>query len=101
MIDDILTVMWKERKGLLRYQGSRRTTILNLVVLVPTLSIIMPLVAGREWGDSFQVLIAALVLPVLLVGLHIPDSFAGERERHTLETLLSSRLPDQAILFGK
>ncbi|MAG37307.1 MAG: ABC-2 type transporter, partial [Dehalococcoidia bacterium] len=27
--------------------------------------------------------------------------FAGERERHTLETLLASRLPDRAILFGK
>ncbi len=31
----------------------------------------------------------------------MPDSFAGERERHTLETLLASRLPDHAILSGK
>jgi ABC-2 type transport system permease protein len=31
----------------------------------------------------------------------VADSFAGERERHTLETLLASRLPDKAILFGK
>jgi ABC-2 type transport system permease protein len=31
----------------------------------------------------------------------IPDSFAGERERHTLETLLASRLSDRAILIGK
>jgi ABC-2 type transport system permease protein len=31
----------------------------------------------------------------------IPDSFAGERERHTLTTLLASRLPDRAILLGK
>jgi ABC-type Na+ efflux pump permease subunit len=30
-----------------------------------------------------------------------PDTFAGERERHTLETLLASRLSDQAILIGK
>ena len=29
------------------------------------------------------------------------DSFAGERERHTLETLLASRLSDRAILLGK
>jgi ABC-2 type transport system permease protein len=35
------------------------------------------------------------------VGIAIPESFAGERERHTLETLLASRLPDRAILFGK
>jgi ABC-2 type transport system permease protein len=31
----------------------------------------------------------------------IPDSFAGERERKTLETLLASRLPDRAIVLGK
>ncbi len=37
----------------------------------------------------------------MLVGMTIPESFAGERERHTLATLLASRLPDRAILFGK
>lgn len=29
------------------------------------------------------------------------NAFAGERENHTLETLLATRLSDQAILFGK
>jgi ABC-2 type transport system permease protein len=37
----------------------------------------------------------------LLVSTLIADSFAGERERHTLETLLASRLPDDVILLGK
>jgi ABC-2 type transport system permease protein len=37
----------------------------------------------------------------LLTSTIIADSFAGERERHTLETLLASRLSDRAILFGK
>jgi ABC-2 type transport system permease protein len=40
-------------------------------------------------------------MPVIVVGITIPESFAGERERHTLGTLLASRLPDRAILFGK
>ncbi len=40
-------------------------------------------------------------MPLLLVGVTVPESFAGERERHTLPTLLASRLPDRAILFGK
>ena len=31
----------------------------------------------------------------------IGDAIAGERERHTLETLLASRISDQAILLGK
>jgi ABC-2 type transport system permease protein len=37
----------------------------------------------------------------MLVSGVVADSFAGERERHTLETLLASRLSDQSILAGK
>jgi ABC-2 type transport system permease protein len=51
--------------------------------------------------DTAWSLIGSLVVPLLLVGTTIPESFAGERERHTLSTLLASRLPDRAILFGK
>jgi ABC-2 type transport system permease protein len=40
-------------------------------------------------------------LPVVIVGTVVPDAVAGERERRTLSTLLASRLPDRAILYGK
>ena len=40
-------------------------------------------------------------LTIVVVAIMVPNSFAGERERHTLQTLLASRLPDRAILFGK
>ncbi|MDO9108458.1 MAG: ABC transporter permease subunit, partial [Coriobacteriia bacterium] len=40
-------------------------------------------------------------LPLFLVSALVADSFAGERERHTLETLLTTALSDRAILFGK
>ena len=36
-----------------------------------------------------------------MVNSVVADSFAGGRERHTLETLLASRLSDRAILIGK
>ena len=39
--------------------------------------------------------------PAILLLNYAADTFAGERERHTLETLLASRLPDAAILLGK
>src|SRR5262249_24030532 len=42
-----------------------------------------------------------LLLPYVILQTVIADSFAGERQRHTLETLLASRLSDRAILFGK
>jgi len=40
-------------------------------------------------------------IPMIMVMAVVADSFAGERERHTLETLLASRLSDKVILFGK
>jgi ABC-2 type transport system permease protein len=100
MRDDILTVMWKERKGMLRMKGRRTQTL--LMMLTPLLlAIYMPWSAGLDWVDRSESLLIALIVPFMLVGTTIPDSFAGERERHTLPTLLASRLPDRAILFGK
>lgn len=99
-MNDILTVMWKERKGLFRYKGSR--TRFLLVLLTPVLlAVVMPWQWGAEWVEEIPTVILAALIPMILVGVTIPDSFAGERERHTLETLLASRLPDRAILFGK
>ena len=98
---DILTVMWKERKGLLRYQGSRTRAVLGLLIPVVMLGIYLPLQIGRALVEGPWSLLASVFIPMMLVGMMIPESFAGERERHTLGTLLASRLPDRAILFGK
>lgn len=100
MRDDILTVMWKERKGLLHYRGSRTRFLLTLLSPI-ILAIWIPLDSGRDWLDGPPAILIAAVIPIILVAITVPDSFAGERERHTLETLLSSRLPDRAILLGK
>ena len=65
------------------------------------MAILLPWDSGLRWVESYVSLLIACAIPVLLVAMLIPNSFAGERERHTLETLLASRLPDWAILFGK
>jgi ABC-2 type transport system permease protein len=61
----------------------------------------MPIQIGEDWLTTAFSLFASVIMPFLLVGMTVPESFAGERERHTLDTLLASRLPDRAILFGK
>jgi ABC-2 type transport system permease protein len=101
MLADVLTVMWKERKGLLRYQGSRARAMLGLVIPMAMLGIYLPLQIGRALVEGPWSLLASVFIPMMMVGMTIPESFAGERERHTLGTLLGSRLPDRAILFGK
>jgi len=45
--------------------------------------------------------VLGIVMPMVVVGVIVPDAIAGERERRTLTTLLASRLPDRAILAGK
>jgi ABC-2 type transport system permease protein len=54
--------------------------------------------AGGDWSIS---LVFLIWLPFLFSANIIADTVAGERERHTLETLLASRLPDRAIVLGK
>ncbi len=101
MLSDVWIVMWKEMKGLLRYQGSRTRSLLGFLIPMVMLGIYLPLQIGRALVEGPWSLLASVFIPMMMVGMTIPESFAGERERHTLETLLASRLTDRAILFGK
>jgi ABC-2 type transport system permease protein len=101
MIFDVLTVMWKESQGLIRYQGSLSKTMLSLLIPVVMMGIYLPIQIGRALIEGPWSILISVFIPMMLVGMTIPESFAGERERHTLGTLLASRLPDRAILFGK
>ncbi|MDA8216964.1 MAG: ABC transporter permease [Dehalococcoidales bacterium] len=100
MIGDIWTVAWKEWKHLFA-QGGRRGGLLSMLVFVGVFGVFLPLQTGRDWVASPLGLVYWAWVPLFLVIGLIADAFAGERERHTLETLLASRLSDKAILFGK
>lgn len=99
MIADIATVMWKEWKEFLVWGGSRGK--IGLLIFVGVFGVFLPLQMGRAWVESPIVLAYWAWVPMFLVTSVIADSIAGERERHTLETLLASQLSDRAILFGK
>ena len=101
MTTDIATVMWKEWKELLDSQFSPRGGLLFLIVVLAVFGIIVPLQEGAGWAASPLPLLNAVWLPFFFLNGLVVDSFAGERERKTLETLLGTRLSDRAILFGK
>jgi ABC-2 type transport system permease protein len=98
---DILIILWKEWKEILIQRGSSRGGIISLLFIVLVLGILPPLQFGSAWVESPFVIFLALWIPIMLVSNVVSDSFAGERERHSLETLLASRLSDRGILFGK
>ena len=101
MIADIWTVMWKEWKELYAQYRKGDLSLLVNILGIGFVSVITVLQAGEKWLSSPLVLIYSGWIPLLLVSSVIADAFAGERERHTLEPLLASRLSDTSILIGK
>jgi ABC-2 type transport system permease protein len=102
VIADIGTVMWKELKELLLRRGSFLSGgFSNAIMSLTVFGILLPLQFRSTWLDSiWTVFWIAFVTSFWTIG-YVADTFAGERERHTLETLLASRLSDASILLGK
>ncbi len=101
MIADILTVAAKELREIFTFGDVRGRSKISLLVLIVIFGIVIPLQNGREWVSSPANAMVWAWMPFLWVSGVVADLFAGERERHTLEALLATRLSDQAILFGK
>lgn len=99
MLADILTVAGKEFKEIIK-QGGRRGGW-SYLILLGVFGVFFPLQAGPEGVQSGTSAFILVWLAYLSVSNAVVDSFAGERERRTLETLLATRLSDTAILLGK
>ena len=99
-MNDILTMMWKEAKDVF-FQGGWRSLLRPLLV-IGIIGVYLPLQLGAQWMSLMSIgMLLLLWIPFFMIITFIGDVIAGERERHTLETLLASRMPDRAILLGK
>ncbi len=99
-MSDLWTMVWKEWKDLLG--SGERSDWLRPVLILAIMGIILPLSFRQRWIDLDPApFLIMLYVPFLLIATFIGDAIAGERERHTLETLLASRISDRAILLGK
>ena len=100
MIADIWTVVWKEYREMFRGPGTRFNTLM-MFISTGLIGVLMPVQQGAGFVTSPLTLLLCFWVASMMVPSIVADSFAGERERHTLETLLAGRLSDRAILFGK
>jgi ABC-2 type transport system permease protein len=101
MIADIFTVASKELREMLMFGDARGRNKLSLLVILVIFGVVIPLQSGVEWVTTPVSAMIWAWMPYMWVYSVVADSFAGERERHTLEALLATRLSDRAILFGK
>lgn len=104
MIGDIWTVLWKDLRGYRAQFEDRRRAILGIAASVFFL-VLIELVVGihDQIGNAHPVLLIWIWcwLPLGSAVTLSTDAIAGERERHTLESLLATRIPTQALLIGK
>lgn len=100
MFIDILTVTNKELREYLSLSFAT-SGVFRILVLIGIFGIFMPLQNGVEGITSGMSALFIVWMPFMMISGIVADSFAGERERHTLESLLATRLPDLAILLGK
>lgn len=100
MIHDLATVMRKEWRELLRLRGRIRSTAVWTLLLLALFGLVIPLLTDMSVMSALGGVFLFWV-PVILIMPVVADTFAGERERQTLETLLASRLPTAAMVLGK
>jgi len=101
---DVGTVVWKELREMRAPQSGQRWGRggwSSPIIFVLVFGIFMPWQIGADWVESPLVIVYWAWVPMVLVSGVVAQTFAGERERHTLEALLATRLPDGAILAGK
>ena len=96
---DIWALYWKECKELYL---QRNRQLFSFSIVVVSLGGWLPYQIGRDWfGLPLVFMLLLTFVPAVFVITFVADSFAGERERHTLETLLATRLSDWSIVAGK
>ena len=99
-MSDLGTMIWKEIRDEI-LQGGRQAFIRPLLI-VGIMGLLLPLQLGMRWlAFSPDVILVSVYVSFFFIITYIGDAIAGERERHTLETLLASRVSDVAILLGK
>ena len=101
MIRDVYTVVWKEWREFRDQLLSLRRGGLSALILALILGVVAPVQLGPGWVQSKIIVAYWPFLAATMVSSLIADSVAGERERHTLETLLASRLSDSSMVIGK
>lgn len=94
---DVWTVLRKEWLEWVSTPG----WLVQPTFIVAIFGALVPVIAGSTSLKYPVVVWLWAWIPLAQSAGLVADTFAGERERDTLEALLASRLPDRAIVFGK
>jgi hypothetical protein len=95
-MSETAAVMWKEWTEIFN-QGMKWRDWLVALMFLAIFGVFSPWLHGSMWLSSSLFLFTYGFLAGAVAAVPTIESFAGERERHTLETLLATPLSDRAI----
>ncbi len=102
MFAEIAAIMWKEWRQLLQRTGGNLLVFtIRIVLSFSFIALIIPLEVNDGAIVDYSWNLVWITMPLAVVFGLVGFSFAGERETHTLPTLLASPLSDRALVLGK
>ncbi|HEX9531077.1 MAG TPA: ABC transporter permease [Acidimicrobiales bacterium] len=103
VIADAVTIAGKELKEILSRGGTARGRrgMIGTVVRPALVGLLFGLNIGRGRSGAALAVLPVAFFAMATASALVADTIAGERERHTLETLLVSPASDESILAGK
>ena len=98
---DAVAIIRKELTELSTDWQSFYGTFVQTTVVVLLCGVFVPARSSSVWTQPTDLVMLYAIFPSIVAALFAADSFAGERERNTLETLLATPVSDRAIYLGK
>ncbi|HLE47967.1 MAG TPA: ABC transporter permease subunit [Candidatus Thermoplasmatota archaeon] len=94
-------VIWREYREYLQAEGKEKASIVASILVPILLPLLFAFLFRDYWRSTITTLSFGVFASMSVVMGFVPYSMAGERERHTLETLLTTRLTGRNIYWGK
>jgi ABC-2 type transport system permease protein len=98
---DTITVLQKECAELIGDWHALYGALVQTAIVIALCGVLVPATNNSVWQQAGQVMMLFALFPAIIAAPIGADTFAGERERKTLETLLATPLSTHAIFLGK
>jgi ABC-2 type transport system permease protein len=101
VIADATATFLKEVREQIQFGARNRGQVFGILVSVVVVNVVFPIMVRHPVAATVMLMGMAGMYVVMMGAFASADVYAGERERHTLPTLLATRVSDAGVYLGK